>query len=171
MAISDPFSFARARTLSLVMHHTITLNTACIHASTCLSTHLSPMILSIHESMDLTMNDELRYTRTWTHTGQDLPADSIERFLRDKASFLARNIHPPSSAQGAGGGVCLLWGPMEADRVGQALRGLCRLWLLVVEDWEVSPCLSPPLFASRSCPRVCALHDTHGHTRAGRLEV
>lgn len=96
-------------------------------------------------------------THNWTHTGQDLPADSIERFLRDKAPFIARNIHPTSSPQAGGGGVCLLWGPMAADRVAQALRGLCRIWLLVVEDWEVSVSLSPPLTVSLPlAARVCA---------------
>ena len=78
---------------------------------------------------------------------EGLPAHSVERFVRELAPglTLTRGDEDGSGrgAPGAGvgasdpGGVCLLWGPMAAERIESALRGACAKTLQLVEDWEV----------------------------------
>ncbi len=78
---------------------------------------------------------------------EDLPAHSVERFVRELAPglTLTRGDEDGSGrgAPGAGvgasgpGGVCLLWGPMAAEQIELALRGACAKTLQLVEDWEV----------------------------------
>ena len=65
--------------------------------------------------------------RQLTTTVEQLPVDSIERFLAEKASGLGH------------AGVCLLWGPLPQARVAAALDGasVCAQTLLVVEEWEL----------------------------------
>lgn len=79
---------------------------------------------------------------------EDLPTHSVERFVRELAPGLT--VKPRGDEDGSGrieapgdvgeysaGGVCLLWGPMAAERIESALRGACAKTLQLVEDWEV----------------------------------
>ena len=78
---------------------------------------------------------------------EDLPAHSVERFVRELAPGLTLTRSDedgsgrgePRAGVGASGpgGVCLLWGPMAAERIESALRGACAKTLQLVEDWEV----------------------------------
>ena len=89
---------------------------------------------------------------------QDLPADSVTRFLREHAMLLAGHKHG-SVAEGIPGtpgdarafqDLCLLWGPLPREKAASALSEACSKTLTVVEAWEVHVYLWACMFLHRT---------------------